>query len=993
MKFQLTLLGAFLILAGDILGQQNSFKHFRLEQGLPQSQVFSIDADEHGFLWVGTRGGGVARFDGSNFHTYSSKQGLTNTFVNVVSAEDSAVFVGTDAGLFHIKNDRVFSHQFPQNSSAKVLSLFTYNNQLLIGTTHGLFVLENNEIRLVEGLNRVNFHISSFLSTDSGVFMGSNQGLIFANQNLEIFQTWTTKDGLSENFIQDIQRLSDGRIIIATYGSGINSLSIAGKVKKSEITLPPGTILYDVLVRENTLYLATQKQGLLALSLTDGSLNQYGMKQGITNSHVRSLCLDSWQNLWVGTSGGGLNLFSGSGFGHYTKEHGLPDNYIYAVEELDSSLLIASGRRGTVQLKNSAFYKTSQDSALDGYKVKTIAKAPFGEIWCGTEGNGIARRLNDTLIWLDASKGLCGNYIKDISTNGSQVYVATLDGGFSAIQHTGKKLIINNYRYLEHLPSNRVSAVLAHKNRCYFGMESKGFGYLENGEIVLLASEDFLEYSSVRSVHADVHGNIWIATSGGLFIYSEEANKIQKIKTEDFEFRSENFYSLTFGDDGRLYLGHERGLEVVTLNESLDVIDLQFYDRKSGFEGIESCQNAAIKARDGTMWFGTINGLTSLIPNYKKSTHGKPKVWLSEVEIFYEKLQSGEYGYSGANYQQVTSPPELDYQQNHINFEFIGLELGNPNSLKFRYRLEGLEDSLGPPTSRNSISYTNLAPGKYTFQYMSLNNEGNLSELHDFTFLIKTPFWMTNTFRLLVIAASILILAFLFILVLRRAKRRSDQLRLEAEAAREKLELEQKALQLQMNPHFLFNALNSIQSLVAQGNDKQARAYLQKFAKLMRLILAGSRKKLITLTDEIDLLTYYLELEQLTKQNAFEFSIETHKGMDSDDIHIPGMMIQPFVENAIKHGIPDQKDGRIDIHFSEEEDELVCTIRDNGIGIKASKEKKDERAKKHESMALQVIQDRLKLMDAQIAPNPKIIDLKEVLNQQGTEVQIRLGIT
>jgi ligand-binding sensor domain-containing protein len=119
MKFQLTLLGAFLILAGDILGQQNSFKHFRLEQGLPQSQVFSIDADEHGFLWVGTRGGGVARFDGSNFHTYSSKQGLTNTFVNVVSAEDSAVFVGTDAGLFHIKMTAYFLTNSPKTPQPK----------------------------------------------------------------------------------------------------------------------------------------------------------------------------------------------------------------------------------------------------------------------------------------------------------------------------------------------------------------------------------------------------------------------------------------------------------------------------------------------------------------------------------------------------------------------------------------------------------------------------------------------------------------------------------------------------------------------------------------------------------------------------------------------------------------------------------------------------------------------------------------------------------
>ncbi|HLA56752.1 MAG TPA: tetratricopeptide repeat protein [Flavobacterium sp.] len=199
---------------------------------------------------------------------------------------------------------------------------------------------------------------------------------------------------------------------------------------------------------------------------------------------------------------------------------------------------------------------------------------------------------------------------------------------------------------------------------------------------------------------------------------------------------------------------------------------------------------------------------------------------------------------------------------------------------------------------------------------------------------------------------------------------------------KELAEYEQKALHLQMNPHFVFNCLGSISSFIVQNGTDSAIKYLSKFSKLMRLTLEYSKESLIPIDKEIESLQNYLELEQLRFNQKFDFSITKSKDID-DDTALPPLLLQPFVENAIIHGlIPRKETGKIDIDFSISGDSLICTITDNGIGFNKSQELKENLVSVHKSMALDITKKRLEMMES-VTSKKSQVEINEIKNESG----------
>jgi len=246
-----------------------------------------------------------------------------------------------------------------------------------------------------------------------------------------------------------------------------------------------------------------------------------------------------------------------------------------------------------------------------------------------------------------------------------------------------------------------------------------------------------------------------------------------------------------------------------------------------------------------------------------------------------------------------------------------------------------------------------------------------------------------NLFTWFAIIGGLLLLGLIFVTYNRlQIKRR---LTLQKEVA----EYEQKALHLQMNPHFVFNCLGSISSFIVQNGTDSAIKYLSKFSKLMRLTLEYSKGKLIPIDAEIESLQNYLELEQLRFNNKFEFSIHSSSSIE-DDMALPPLLVQPFVENAILHGIvPKESNGRIEINFNVIQNQLICTITDDGIGINQSKANKENSVKAHQSMALEITKKRLEMMETTSMQKANVT-IEEIVNIDnhviGTKVVITLPV-
>jgi sensor histidine kinase YesM len=267
-------------------------------------------------------------------------------------------------------------------------------------------------------------------------------------------------------------------------------------------------------------------------------------------------------------------------------------------------------------------------------------------------------------------------------------------------------------------------------------------------------------------------------------------------------------------------------------------------------------------------------------------------------------------------------------------------------------------------------------------------------------FEIETPFWQEIWFILLLIGLiSLLIYVFVKYRLNQQqksfdAEKAAIQLeRDKAHLEKQMTELEQKALRLQMNPHFIFNALNTIKGYYSEGDVVNASTYISKFSRLLRMLLENTDPTL-SLASEIEMLGLYIALTQIRYKNKFEYSISVDPKLNLNDISIPTLLLQPIVENAIIHGLAPKKEpgGKLTVSFKINNDMLECAVQDNGIGRKASAKMQTHRD--HESKALEITRERIKLFDQQNGLSGiEIIDLETNHKPNGTLVIVTIPIT
>jgi len=295
---------------------------------------------------------------------------------------------------------------------------------------------------------------------------------------------------------------------------------------------------------------------------------------------------------------------------------------------------------------------------------------------------------------------------------------------------------------------------------------------------------------------------------------------------------------------------------------------------------------------------------------------------------------------------------DLAYYQRNISLRFFALHFRSNGDIPYRYRLLPA-DTAFVYTHNRVANFSLLSPGEYIFEVQAQNEDGQWSEPARWPFRIRPPWWASWWFRSLV-AAALCATAYLFFQNRLRAVRREA-------AEREKIrDLEAAALRAQMNPHFIFNCLQAIQSFIAQNDRDAAATYLARFARLVRLALHGSVDGLHTLAEEMVMLENYLHLEQLRFHDKFEFAVRATPGIDSHAISLPPLLVQPLVENALIHGMQDrERGGRVEVVFVQKGSMLEVSVTDNGPGFS---EKDGAKKGPHRSVGMMLTQKRLDLL-------------------------------
>jgi len=423
------------------------------------------------------------------------------------------------------------------------------------------------------------------------------------------------------------------------------------------------------------------------------------------------------------------------------------------------------------------------------------------------------------------------------------------------------------------------------------------------------------------------------------------------------------------------------------------------YEKQTYGEGSSSGKDAG-----GNFYFGawgepSNGGLERIYP--ERVSHTTSAVYLNTLYINQKPFSL---------YTQVNELGELSlkYNQNTIRIE-AGIIDYYSGKGKIRYKLgqNGKEGDWQYPPDR-IIRYESLSPGSYRLvvQSSNINNEFNSPE-KTLMININPAFWNTLWFRIVALLCIIGIIYGVlrwrlqqrFRLKLERSeneKQLADFGQKNAELQQQKTEMEMQALRAQMNPHFIFNSLNSINRFILQNNREQASEFLTKFSKLVRMILQNSQASSITLDSELESLGLYLNLEALRFNYHFDYKISVPKDMDISALHVPPLILQPYVENAIWHGLMHKEEkGQLDINVSEEDDHVYFKITDNGIGRKRASELSNKSATKHKSMGLKITAHRIAMMqNSNGLESP--VKINDLVNPDGTaagtEVIIKMPV-
>ncbi|HEY1039663.1 MAG TPA: histidine kinase, partial [Bacteroidia bacterium] len=889
-----------------------------------------------GNLWIGTKTGLNEFVNEKEFKTYTTANGLpSNNVSSLASDTKSRLYIGTDKGLCYYSNSKFILVKELQGVPISCL-LYHQDIGLLIGTNTGFYMMEGNKPYQVELPNSSNDVNCLTYQRSSGIWIGTTEGLV----------------------------------------------QLHPETKK--------TILY-------------------------------GIANGLIEDNIASLTADYNRTIWVGTHSG-LMKFNGNAFSYYKiSSDQNSNNILCSYIDYEENMWFGT-HAGLFKFRDEGFVSYGPHDGLTGTMVFPITRDNEGILWIGTESEGLFKFENNIFEQIKSKDGTVGDSINCFLTEKDRLLVGSSTGLAAMI--SGKFIKVKN------IPNEHVYKITRDSKDNYW-IGSLGVLYQckinnkQEAEIIKTlklprATQDY----QVWGIEEDYKGDMWIgAYLGGLYKYT--ANGFELLDTK-LKINTEDIFTLTRDRNGIIYAGSLEGLYIIEpktygvkhisednglssnliysllltnnenvlwvgTNQGVNKIDLfqlsqngnlsiNTYSKADGFKGVE-CNVGSYGDPDGTLWFSTVNGLIRYNPALFTQNDKEAKLTITGINLFY----------------QDTLLPDssiLPYDINNITFRYSGICLSNPEKVMYMHKLEGFDKYWSPETKENVTLYSNLPPGNYVFKVRCCNNEGVWNAPVSFAFSISRPYYQTWWFILSVIGLFVSIIIIIF-------RIRLNQLRKEERKETEKqIEISKnqlKALRAQMNPHFMFNSLNSIQNYIVNNKDDRAVMYLNKFAKLMRLILNNSEKSVVTLKEELDAMKLYIELEQMRFQNRFQFRITVSDEIDTEFEQIPTMLIQPYVENAILHGLnPKPGEGLLQIDIRLAAGVMICSIIDNGIGREKSAENRRLSAKEHKSMGMSITKQRLQILNTINNSNlsVRINDLKDEKGLPlGTKVDIFIPIT
>ncbi|MEO6868976.1 MAG: histidine kinase, partial [Ginsengibacter sp.] len=484
--------------------------------------------------------------------------------------------------------------------------------------------------------------------------------------------------------------------------------------------------------------------------------------------------------------------------------------------------------------------------------------------------------------------------------------------------------------------------------------------------------------------------HFWISFPGlGIEEYGFSKNKIPFLKAHfnvSNGLQSNHIMSMTSDGQNRIWIATNKGIDILQLNKNGEWEIFNF--AKTEELGIKQAEfEKLIRDEKGNVWFSSPENIFHFNIDSIRLSKKTPRIIIEKISLDFKETNWSKITDSLYSYYQLPWQPVLRYNQNSLGISFNATDLSTASPLpEYSYKLLPLDTAWSAPSKSKYVSFAELPSGKYQFLVKAKDRASGWCTPALFSFTIKPPFWNLWWFKLIIIALTAFIIIRLFMARIQRIK-------IDANVASQLKELEMKALKAQMNPHFVFNAINSIQALVANDKKDEGIHYIGSFSRLLRQVFDNSEKDLISLDKELDTVGLYIQLETLRLNMELHYNKNIDENVITEHEKIPPLLLQPFVENALWHGLS-FKEGRkeITITISIKDQWLLCEITDNGIGRAKALELKEKSTVIHLSKGIEITRKRLIDFNGDTIFAPfEFIDLfDENNNPCGTTVKLHI---
>jgi two-component sensor histidine kinase/ligand-binding sensor domain-containing protein len=939
----------FFLLVKTFLSAQNfNFKNYSLEDGLSQSEINCIYEDDRGYLWMGTSGGGLNRFDGNSFKVYEVQDGLCSQIISAVSEDTKGnLWIGSQQGAICLFNGKTFSKidiagkSIPPKGKIVFISIDD-NNNIIIGKDKGLFVYTGKNLERIEITGEtIDYNIICYKKDSRNItWIGTNQG-IFVLKNKSLVPI--SDSILYKKNITSITEDIEGNMWAIADKKDFYKIKIIGpshyQVKTSKvdsIALPVHTEISSIHFNsKNQLWVASSNKGIIKSS--GKNYTEFNQHSGLSVENIRNIFEDKSGNLWFGTSGGGLIRFTNQAFAYFDNLEGFNSPDIFAINaDKDNNIWIGTQLHGIYKFDGKTTTKVQTRFPED--EVRCIYTDKKGIVWFGCT-SGIQLYDGKKFSIFDEKAGL-KNVRGIFEDSQGNTWIGTRGNG-AYIYEEGKTL-----RKLEDAHDNAYSFVEDSKGIVWVGTGAGVYLYKNKKLIQHYTTEDGLCNSYAGSMVKDHFGNIWIGTDNCVAKFN--GTKFISYGVNE-GLASGTVYLINADTLGNVWVGTNKGLDKIALKSNGEIESIHNYGKAEGFKGIECNSRSTCIDKEGCLWFGTIKGAIKFNPHEDiNAIRETPITHITNIKLFYENIDWSQYADSISPWFNVPTSAVIPYNKNQITFEFSAISKTFPDNIKYSFMLEGFDTDWSPPDNNTSASYSNLPAGSYLFKVRSLNKSGIWStDTAQFSFFIKTPFWKSWWFSLLAIAG--VISGIYFYNFYRKRKHELQKERLEKIIRQRTSEIikqrDEKEILLKEIHHRVKNNLQIINSLINIQSDyvndpkslelfKEIRNRIRTISLVHEKLYKSNDYANINVKEYINML-----VENLIDTYSFDKEIELKIDLQVEYFNlntiIPlGLLLNEIISNSFKYAFNETSEGIIEIKLEKlNEDRFVLIIGDNGKGF------------------------------------------------------------